>query len=110
MIYALAVAAALANAEVVAIRATNYAISLPAQIPAGLVTFAFENAGTEPHYVRFVRIGGGHTMADFLAWQKTGGAIPDWLESSGGVGPMGPGLGEELTIKLASGEYVAPCR
>ena len=109
MICALAVAAALANAGVVAVRATDYAISLPAQIPAGLVTFSFENAGAEPHYVRFVRIGGGHSMADFLAWQKTGGAIPDWLESSGGAGPMAPGLREEFTITLAPGKYVALC-
>jgi hypothetical protein len=94
---------------VVAIRATDYALSLPVQIPSGLVTFSFENNGTEPHSVRFVRIGAGHSMDDFVAWQKAGGAIPDWLESSGGVGALAPGRKEEFTITLAAGRYVALC-
>ncbi len=103
MIAALALAAALQSADAVAIRATDYALSMPAQIPSGLVTFSFENDGTEPHYVRFVRIGAGHTMDDFVAWQKAGGAIPGWLESSGGVGTLAPGLREVFTIRLVPG-------
>jgi len=109
VIAAVALAAALQSADVVAIRATDYAISIPARIPSGLVTFAFENKGTEPHYVRFVRIGAGHTMDDFVTWQKTGGVIPDWLESSGGAGALAPGMAQEFTIRLAPGKYVALC-
>ena len=109
MILALALAAGLQSPEAVAIRATDDAISIPAVIPAGLVTFAFENKGAEPHDVRFVRIGGGHTMDDFGAWQKAGGAIPDWLQSSGGAGTVAPGMTEEFTITLDAGKYVALC-
>jgi hypothetical protein len=109
VILALAFAAALQSSDIIAIRATDYAITLPAKIPSGLVTFSFENGGTEPHYVRFVRIVSGHTMDDFVAWQKAGGAIPDWLESSGGPGALAPGLRQEFTITLAAGRYVALC-
>jgi hypothetical protein len=109
VIVALALAAALQSPAAVAIRATDYAISIPAAIPAGLVTFVFENKGAEPHYVRFVKIGAGHTMDDFVAWQKSGGTIPDWLESSGGAGAIAPGMAEEFTIKLDAGKYVALC-
>jgi hypothetical protein len=101
--------AAIALAAAVQIQATDFALSMPAHIPAGLTRVAFENKGHEPHYVRFVRIAAGHTHDDFVAWQKAGGAIPDWLVSAGGVGTVSPGMTEELTLTLAAGSYVALC-
>ena len=101
--------AAVALAAAIEIQATDYALSMPAKIPAGLSTFAFENKGSEPHYVRFVRIAPDHTLADFAAWQKAGGAIPDWLVSSGGIGTVSPGRREEFTAALAAGTYIVLC-
>jgi uncharacterized cupredoxin-like copper-binding protein len=106
LIAALALAAA---APVVQIQATDYALSMPARIPAGLTTFAFENKGQEAHSLRFVRIGAGHSLAEFTAWQKTADPIPAWLESSGGLGTIAPGGTEELTASLAAGAYIALC-
>src|SRR5262245_60008203 len=103
----------LALAAAVPIQATEYTLTMPARVPAGLTTFAFENQGKEPHYVRFVTIAAGHTMDDFVAWQKegekAGGAIPDWLVSSGGLGAIAPGTSEEVTLTLAAGTYVVMC-
>jgi plastocyanin len=91
------------------IQATDYALSLPATIPSGVTTFTFENKGSEPHDVRFVRLMPGHTMDDFVAWQKSGAPIPDWLVSSGGIGTIAPGMTEEFTAALAAGAYAAIC-
>src|SRR5262249_56864104 len=97
----------LALAAAVPIQATEYTLTMPARVPAGLTTFTFENKGKEPHYVRFVKIAAGHTMDDFVAWQKegekAGGAIPDWLVSSGGLGASAPGPSEEVTPPPAAG-------
>jgi hypothetical protein len=101
------IAAVLAAA--IQIRATEYAFSLPAQIASGTSTFAFENAGREPHDLRFVQIAAGHTMDEFVAWQKTDAPIPDWLVSSGGIGAVAPGRTEEYTASLAAGAYVVIC-
>lgn len=100
---------AIALAAAVQIQATDYTLSLPAKIPSGIASFTFENKGAEPHYVRFVRVAKGHTMDDFVAWQKSGAPIPDWLESSGGIGTVAPGMTEEFTTTLAAGTYAAIC-
>ncbi|HEY7291215.1 MAG TPA: hypothetical protein VH583_15370 [Vicinamibacterales bacterium] len=102
-------AAALQAAEPIAVRATDYAIAIPPRIASGLSTFRFENKGTEPHYLRFVRIKPGHTLDDFVVWQKSDSAIPDWLESSGGAGALAPGGSETFTATLTAGSYVALC-
>ena len=96
-------------AAAVPIQATDYALSLPAQIPSGITTFAFENNGSEPHHVRFVRVAAGHTMDDFVAWQKAGTPIPDWLVSTGGIGTVAPGTSEEFTATLVEGIYAVIC-
>lgn len=96
-------------ATVVPIQATDYALTLPAQIPSGVTTFTFENKGSEPHYVRFVRLAKSHTIDDFIAWQKSGAAIPDWLVSTGGIGTVAPGMAEEFTASLPEGAYAVIC-
>ena len=101
--------AAIVIAAAVQIQATDFALAMPAAIPSGLNTFAFENKGAEPHYVRFVRIASGHTFEDFSNWQKSGTPIPDWLISSGGIGTVAPGMTEEFTATLAAGSYAAIC-
>ncbi len=98
-----------AFAAAVPIQATDYALTLPAQIPSGVTTFTFENKGSEPHYVRFVRLAQDHTMDDFVAWQKSGAPIPAWLVSSGGIGTLAPGMLEEFTTTLEAGIYAVIC-
>ena len=100
---------AIALAAAVQITATDYKLSMPDKIPSGVTTFIFENKGSEPHYVRFVRVEKGHTIDDFVAWQKSGTPIPDWLVSSGGIGTIPPGMTEEYTATLAAGNYVVIC-
>jgi len=101
--------AAIVLAAAVQIQATDYALSLPSTIPSGINTFTFENKGAEPHYVRFVRIAPGHSIDEFIAWQKSDTSIPDWLISSGGIGTVAPGMTERFTATLPTGTYAAIC-
>jgi len=99
----------LATLTSVSVQATDYTLTLPPEIPSGITTFTFENKGSEPHYLRFVRLGAGHSMDDFVAWQKSGTPIPEWLVSSGGIGTVAPGMIEEFTASLAEGAYAVIC-
>ena len=93
----------------VTIDARDFSIAMPAHIPGGLIDFTLENHGAEPHEVRFVRIDGKHSFEDFVAWQKSGTAIPAWLVPSGGIGTVAPGLHQEYLMSLVPGAYVALC-
>ena len=100
---------ALVLAAAVQIQASDFALSLPAQVPAGVTTFAFVNKGAEPHSVRFLQLGAGKSFDDFVAWQKSGSPIPEWLVTVGGVGSVAPGMSEEYITSLAAGSYVVLC-
>jgi len=93
----------------VRIEARDFTLTVPARLPAGLTTFSFENRGEQPHSIRFLRLTGGKTFADFTAWQKTGGAPPAWLEPSGGIAPIMPKASEQYTASLKAGTYVVLC-
>lgn len=96
-------------AAAIQIQATDHALAMPDRIPSGMTTFTLVNKGSEPHSVRFVRIGAGRTFEDFVAWQKTTAPIPDWLISSGGIGAVAPGSSEDFTAPLPPGTYAAIC-
>ena len=91
------------------IEARDFSFTLPERVPAGVTAFTFQNHGEQPHSIRFLRIGAGHTFDDFTAWQKTGGAPPEWLEPSGGIAPIVPGASERYTTTLTAGVYVVLC-
>ncbi|MBI3492131.1 MAG: hypothetical protein HY047_10170 [Acidobacteria bacterium] len=95
--------------EAVRIEAKDDGLSLSPRITAGLTTFSVENTGTEPHEVRFVRLNDKHTLADFSAWLKTGGAVPSWAVTAGGVGALAPGAKEEYLFNIAPGSYIVLC-
>jgi hypothetical protein len=101
--------AAQTAAAPIKIEARDFALTLPARLPAGLTTFSFENQGEQPHSIRFLRLTGGKTFDDFAAWQKTGGAPPAWLEPAGGIAPIVPKAREQYTVMLAPGVYVVLC-
>jgi hypothetical protein len=93
----------------IAIEARDFALTMPARLPAGLTTFIVENRGEHPHSIRFLRLTGGKTFDDFTAWQKTGGAPPAWLEPAGGIAPIVPKSSEQYTATLTPGRYVVLC-
>jgi hypothetical protein len=93
----------------VRIETRDFSIAMPAHIPSGLVDFTLDNHGAEPHEIRFIRLADRHTFDDFVAWQKSGTAIPDWLTSAGGIGAVAPGLHQEYLMSLQPGAYVALC-
>jgi len=95
-------AAAVASTK---IELTDEALTMPAQIPAGMVAFAVTNTGSVAHDLRFVRISAGHTFDQFKVWKESGKAIPDWLVSSGGVGAIGPSMTVDYAASLPSGSY-----
>jgi hypothetical protein len=108
----LILAAALAAANPppqIKIETRDYTIAMPAHIPAGLVNFTLENHGSEPHEIRFVRLAGKHTFDDFVAWQKSGTQIPDWLSTAGGMAAVGPGRHQEYIMSLEAGTYAVLC-
>jgi hypothetical protein len=109
LLFASALAAAAPAPTAVRIETRDFTLDMPAHIPAGLIDFTLENKGSEAHEVRFVRITGKHTFDDFVAWQKTGKPIPEWLEPSGGIAPVAPGLHQEYLLSLNAGSYVALC-
>jgi hypothetical protein len=93
----------------IVIEARDFSFRLPEHLPAGVTTFTFANHGEQPHSIRFLRLAGGHTFDDFTAWQKTGGAPPEWLEPAGGIAPIGPNASERYTTTLKAGIYVVLC-
>jgi hypothetical protein len=109
MIGLLLAAALAANANAVRIEARDFTLSLPAHLRAGRMAFTLDNRGSEPHDVRFLRLAGRHTVDDFVAWQKSGAAIPAWLVPSGGIGTVAPGLSADYIATLAAGSYVVLC-
>ena len=96
-------------ASPIRIDAREFSLTLPDRLPAGEVLFTFENKGTQPHSIRFLRLIEGKTFDDFTAWQKTGGAPPSWLEPSGGIAPIPPNATEQYTATLQAGAYVVLC-
>ncbi len=96
---------ALAALAALTIAATNDALTVPPQTPAGLTTIAFDNKASEPHAIRIVEIRDKHTIDDFAAFLKNGGAPPAWVRTVGGVAALGPNLTEEYTTTLAAGSY-----
>ena len=98
-----------AQDPVTTIVARDFTLEAPERIPGPLVRLRFENAGREPHYVRFLRLRGDHTLDDFARWRKTRTPLPDWLSGVGGPGTIGPGESIEFTAELPLGTYIIMC-
>jgi hypothetical protein len=89
--------------------ARDFKLELPNRGSAGIVRFRFVNEGREPHYARFVRVEGDHSLADFEGWRHAGGPLPAWLIPAGGIGTIAPGESVEYSTRLIPGEYIAYC-
>jgi hypothetical protein len=120
---------------VVDVVAEDYALSAPAEIPAGWTTFRFRNEGEEPHFLLVARLPAGITIEDYetdllaqfnQAWYAVRDrgvdpdeamgqlfeALPEWfpaVEFVGGPGMTAPGRTTEATLNLEPGNYVLEC-
>jgi len=97
---------ALATLAAITIATSNDALAVPPQTTAGLTTITFENRASEPHGIRLVELRDRHTVDEFGAFLKAGGAPPAWVRTAGGVPPLAPSLTEEYATTLAAGTYV----
>jgi hypothetical protein len=94
--------------ETIAVRATEYAYSMPKRVTGGVVTFEMVNAGQEPHVFTLVPLG-RHTKEELLAALKRGGP-PPWASGAIGVAPIGPGRTVKATLKIdRPGTYAWVC-
>lgn len=89
--------------------ATDYKLQLPAQIPAGAVTFHLMNEGKEMHQAMVARLEDGKTLADLGKAMSTEGPPPSWMKFLGGPNGIAPGATTVETSVLTPGNYVAFC-
>jgi hypothetical protein len=101
--------AAASAANVVTIKATEYAFDAPAEIPAGLTTFRLVAEGKELHHASLVKLDDGKTFEDFKAAIQKQGPPPAWMVAMGGPNPPRPGGVSEETQMLEPGNYVIVC-
>lgn len=102
---------ALPGANVVSVVASDYALQMPATLPAGLTTLRLSNTGKELHHLYLVKVEKGKKPEDVLAWFKKGGPPPAWMRPVGGPNASAPMPGAEtlFTSNLTAGEYIALC-
>jgi hypothetical protein len=96
---------ALAALAAITIAVSNDALTVPPQTTAGFTTITFENKGSEPHGIRLVELRDRHTVEEFAAFLKNGGAPPAWVRTAGGIPPLAPNVSEEYATTLAAGTY-----
>jgi uncharacterized cupredoxin-like copper-binding protein len=93
----------------VTITATDYAFEMPAQIPAGVVTFKLASRGKELHHAIVVRLDQGKTVDDMREALKQPGPPPPWARPLGGPNAPDPAGDTEATLSLAPGRYAVIC-
>ncbi len=93
----------------VTITATDYAFTLPAEIPAGIVTFKLATRGKELHHAIVVRLDQGKTVDDMREALKRPGPPPPWAHPLGGPNAPDPAGDSEATLALAPGRYAVIC-
>jgi hypothetical protein len=100
---------ALPGANVVSVVASDYALQMPATLPAGLTTLRLSNTGKELHHLYLVKVEKGKKPEDVLAWFKKGGPPPAWMRPVGGPNASAPMPGAEtlFTSNLTAGDYIA---
>jgi len=98
-----------AKPTAVTINATEYAFEMPAQIPAGIVTFNLATRGKELHHAIVVRLDQGKTVDDMREALKQPGPPPPWAHPLGGPNAPDPAGESEATLSLAPGRYAVIC-
>jgi len=98
-----------AEPTAVTITATDYAFELPAQIPAGVITFKLVSKAKELHHAVVIRLDQGKTVNDMREALKQPGPPPAWAHAVGGPNPSDPFGTSEATLALAPGQYAVVC-
>lgn len=89
--------------------AREYAFEAPQRIVGGRKRFRLVNRGTQPHYVRFLRLEGDKTMADFVELRKQGRGSAEWIAPEGGIAPVAPGDSVDVVMSLQPGRILVIC-
>ena len=89
--------------------AREYAFEAPPRIVGGRKRFRLVNRGTQPHYVRFLRLGTGKTLADFVELRRQGRGSAEWFVPAGGIAPVAPGDSVDLVMSLPPGRILVIC-
>lgn len=98
--------AAPAGPAVVTFKGADFSFEGPEQIPAGLTTINFENAGKEWHHIQFARLNDGVTFPKLMeAFEKEGEGAMRLMTFVGGVAALDPDGKGSVTLNLAEGEY-----
>ena len=96
-----------------AVGGDEYRFDMPDQVPGGVVTMSFENNGKLRHEAGIVAAGAtplDQVLRDLApVLDGRGGAIPDYLVFSGGIGETAPGATATSTFSLPDGTYVMFC-
>jgi len=98
-----------AEPTAVTITANDYAFELPAQIPAGVITFKLVSNAKELHHAVVIRLDQGKTVNDMREALKQPGPPPAWAHAVGGPNPSDPSGTSEATLALAPGQYAVVC-
>ncbi|HYH79634.1 MAG TPA: hypothetical protein VEX86_07545, partial [Longimicrobium sp.] len=89
--------------------AREYAFEARASVVGGRKRIRLVNRGTRPHYIRFLRLAPGKTMADFVALREQGGTSAEWLTPAGGIAPVSPGDSADVVMSLPPGRILVIC-
>ena len=95
---------------VIVVEAHDYAYTMPAKIPAGIVTFRLVNHGKESHHAQVVRLEDGKTAGDVMRAFTDTAPMPSWVRYLGGPAGTAPGHDLASTTRLTPGRYVLICR
>jgi len=101
-----------ASRRTVTVQAYDFRFDAPSSIPAGTVTFQFQNKGKEVHHLWIVELTGGKTPADFTKAMNTWGSqlrMPPWAVEVGGPNSADPGQTADGTLTLKPGTYMLVC-
>lgn len=93
--------------EEIIITASDGSIEMPASIASAPTLLVLENEGTKPYEAKFARLNEGVTQKDLKASLRKGpDAALSLITLAGEIRRTAPGESDELTIELATGNYV----
>lgn len=88
--------------------ATDYAIQVPAVVPAGAHTFLMVNRGKEPHMVGISKVDAKHTPKELMEAMLKEQPAP-WASDFGGPNLAAAGDTSNATMVLEPGRYLMIC-
>ena len=86
----------------------DFSFDMPDVLPAGTATYEVVNVGPQMHELNVLRLSGGKTVEDVLAWEQAHAGPPPF-ELAGGMNAFSPTGSGYLTLDLQPGTYAAIC-